>query len=236
MLDIPNDNNNKPLLLVEDEADMAREIENELRSLGYCVEIATTEEEGLHAARVCSPALLIVDRMLSGSDSLSMVEALREEGIRSPVLFVSGLAAVDERIRGLKAGGDDYLTKPFAMGELAARVEALLRRSNEAPATLLRVGPLEIDLIARSARRGDRTLDLLPTEFKLLEYFMRYSGQTITRKMVLEDLWHYRSLPQTNLVDVHVGNLRRKMDVGGQPSLIRSVRGVGFMLDVDLEN
>ena len=222
----------KPLLLVEDEPAMAREIENELESLGYSVKVATTEEMGLEAARLAEPALIIVDRMLAGADSLSMIETLRDEGIRVPVLFVSGLATVDERIRGLKAGGDDYLTKPFAMGELAARVEALLRRANSAT-TVLRAGPLELDLIARTARRGERVLDLLPTEIKLLEYLMRRPRQTITRTMLLEDVWHYRFLPQTNLVDVHIGNLRRKMDGPGEPSLIRTLRRSGFMLDVD---
>src|SRR5271165_4017891 len=222
-----------PLLLVEDEPAMAWEIESQLRSLGYGVKVAATEAAGLELARSTDPALLIVDRMLGGADSLTMIETLRDEGIRAPVLFVSGLATVDERIRGLKAGGDDYLTKPFAMGELAARVEALLRRSSDAPATILRVGPLEIELIARTARRGERVLELLPTEFKLLEYFMRRPGQTITRTMLLEDIWHYRLLPQTNLVDVHVGNLRRKMDAAGEPSLIRSIRRSGFVLDVD---
>ena len=222
----------KPLLLVEDEPAMAHEIENELERLGYLVKVAATEESGLEAARSTDPALMIVDRMLAGADSLSMIETLRGEGIRAPVLFVSGLATVDERIRGLKAGGDDYLTKPFAMGELAARVEALLRRANSAE-TVLRVGPLELDLIVRIARRGERVLDLLPTEVKLLEYLMRRPGQTITRTMLLEDVWHYRFLPQTNLVDVHIGKLRRKMDGPGEPSLIHTLRRSGFVLDVD---
>ncbi len=223
----------KPVLLVEDEPAMAQEIERELLRLGYSVKIARTVEEGLRAARSIDAALLIIDRMLSGDDSLAMIETLRGEGIKTPFLVVSGLATVDERIRGLKAGGDDYLTKPYAMGELAARVEALLRRSTDAQTTHLRVGPLELDLLARTARRGDRAFDLLPTEFKLLEYFMRRPGQVVTRTMLLEDVWHYRFLPQTNLVDVHVGKLRRKMDMGGEPSLIRSVRRSGFMLDVD---
>jgi two-component system OmpR family response regulator len=211
---------------------MALEIENELARLGYLVTVAANEEKGLEAARSAEPALMIVDRMLAGADSLSMIETLRGEGMRSPVLFVSGLATVDERIKGLKAGGDDYLTKPFAMGELAARVEALLRRANGAE-TVLRVGPLELDLIARTARRGERVLDLLPTEIKLLEYLMRRPGQTITRTMLLEDVWHYRFLPQTNLVDVHIGKLRRKMDGPGEPSLIHTLRRSGFVLDVD---
>ncbi|VTZ27462.1 Transcriptional activator protein CzcR [Methylocella tundrae] len=225
----------RPLLLVEDEPALAQEIGKELERLGYMVKVATSEAAGLEAARSTDAALLIVDRMLANTDSLSMIETLRGEGNRTPVLFVSGLATVDERIRGLKAGGDDYLTKPFAMGELAARVEALLRRSNDAPTVMLRVGPLELDLIARSARRGERTLDLLPTEFKLLEYLMRRPGQVVTRAMLLEDVWHYRFLPQTNLVDVHIGKLRRKMDMGGEPTLIRSVRRSGFRLDVDAD-
>lgn len=221
-----------PLLLIEDEPAMAQEIESELGRLGYLVKVAANEKMGLEAARSAEPALMIVDRMLAGADSLSMIQTLRDEGIRAPVLFVSGLATVDERIRGLKAGGDDYLTKPFAMSELAARVEALLRRASSAK-TILRAGTLELDLIARLARRGDRPLDLQPTEIKLLEYFMRRPGQTITRTMLLEDVWHYRFLPQTNLVDVHVGKLRRKMDGPGEPSLIRTLRRSGFVLDVD---
>jgi two-component system OmpR family response regulator len=225
----------RPLLLVEDEPAMAREIECELGGNGYLVKVASSEAEGLSVARSTDPALLIVDRMLSDGDSLSMIETLRHEGIRAPVLFVSALVTVDERIRGLKAGGDDYLTKPFAMAELSARVEALLRRSNSVPEPVLRVGPLEIDLIARTARRGERVLELQPTEFKLLEYMMRRPGQTITRTMFLEDVWHYRFLPQTNLVDVHIGKLRRKMDGAGEPSLIRSIRRSGFVLDVEVD-
>jgi two-component system OmpR family response regulator len=222
----------KPLLLVEDEPAMAQEIECALQGLGYRVKVAASEETVLAAARSTDPALMIVDRMLAGVDSLSMIEALRAEGVRAPVLFVSGLTAVDERIRGLKAGGDDYLTKPFAMGELAARVEALLRRASGV-ATVLRAGPLELDLIARAARRGERELDLLPMEFRLLEYMMRHRGQTITRTMLLENVWGYRFLPQTNLADVHIGKLRRKMDGPGEPSLIRTLRRSGFVLDVE---
>jgi two-component system, OmpR family, response regulator len=223
---------NVPILLIEDDPDMAWEITNELTRLGYCVRGAETDVEGLVAARRDQAALLIVDRMLNGVDSLSMIETLRNEGIRIPVLVVSALASVDERIRGLKAGGDDYLIKPFAMDELAARVEVLLRRSNDSRAIVLQVGPLRLDLIDRSAVRGERMLDLLPTEFKLLEYLMRHAGQTVTRTMLLEDVWHYRFLPQTNLVDVHIGKLRRKVDLDGDAPLIRSVRRSGFMLHV----
>ncbi|WP_026607051.1 response regulator transcription factor [Methylocapsa acidiphila] len=221
------------LLLVEDETKMAWEIAAELKSLGYLVRIAATEEAGLEAIRSEPAALLILDRMLSGADSLSMIDTLRSECIRIPVLVISALAGVDERIRGLKAGGDDYLTKPFVMEELAARVEALLRRSSDARATSLRVGPLEMDLLERKASRGQRVLDLLPAEFKLLEYLMRHPGQTITRTMILEDVWRFRSAPQTNLVDVHIGKLRRKVDEPGEAPLIRRIRSAGFVLDVN---
>jgi two-component system OmpR family response regulator len=223
---------NVPLLLVEDDPDMAAEVTKELTNLGYHVRVTETKAEGLAAARSHPAALLIVDRMLNGIDSLSMIETLRRDGIRIPVLVVSALASVDERIRGLKAGGDDYLIKPFDMGELAARIEALLRRSNDSRATVLQVGPLRIDLIERSAMRGKRVLDLLPAEFKLLEYFMRRPGQVITRTMLLEDVWHYRDMRQTNVVDVHIGKLRRKVGLAGDPPLIHSVRGSGFMLHV----
>lgn len=219
-----------PVLLIEDEPAMAWEIAAELTRLGYLVRITETEAEGLAAARSNTVELLIADRMLSGTDSLSMIETLRNEGIRIPVLVVSALASVDERIRGLKAGGDDYLIKPFAMDELAARVEALLRRSSDSRSSIHHVGPLKIDLIKRTAARGERALDLLPTEFKLLEYLMRHPGQIVTRTMLLEDVWHYRFLPQTNLVDVHIGKLRRKLDLPGDPPLIHCVRRSGFML------
>ncbi|QBR72254.1 DNA-binding response regulator [Beijerinckiaceae bacterium] len=222
-----------PVLLVEDEPAMAWEIAAELTSLGYLVRIAETAADGLAEARSHAAELLIVDRMLRGTDSLSMIEILRGEGIRIPVLVVSALASVDERIRGLKAGGDDYLIKPFAMGELAARVEALLRRSSDSRTVILQLGPLKLDLIERTACRGERILDLLPTEFKLLEYLMRRPGQIVTRTMLLEDVWHYRFLPQTNLVDVHIGKLRRKVDLAGDPPLIHCVRRSGFMLRAD---
>lgn len=221
------------LLLIEDDPTMTQEIVTELGNLGYFIRTAANATLGLEAARSNSAALLIVDRMLAGADSLSMIDTLRSEGIRVPVLVVSALASVDERIRGLKAGGDDYLTKPFAIDELAARVEALLRRSTDTRTTTLRVGPLEMDLIERTARRGERVLDLLPREFKLLEYLMRHQGRTVTRTMLLEDVWRYRVLPQTNLVDVHMGNLRRKVDGSDDSPLIHCVRRAGFKLQAD---
>jgi two-component system OmpR family response regulator len=146
------------------------------------------------------------------------------------VLVLSALGAIDDRIRGLRAGGDDYLAKPFAMGELVARLEALLRRPAETRETRLRVGPLELDLIERRVRRGQRALELLPREFRLLEYMMRREGQTLTRAMLFEEVWNYRFVPDSNLVDVHMGRLRRKIDAPGEPAMIHSVRGAGFAL------
>jgi len=218
------------LLLIGDEPSMAGEIVAELNSLGYFVRIASSEAAGLEAARSNAADLLIVDRMLAGTDSLSMIRMLRSEGIRVPVLMIGTLGSVYERIRGLKAGGDDYLIKPFAMDELAARVEVLLRRTGDTRSTNLRVGPLEIDLIERTARRGKRVLDLLPSEFKILEYLMRHPGQIVTHTMLLEDVWHYRLSPQTNVIDVQIGKLRRKVDMAFDPPLIQRIRSTGFKL------
>jgi two-component system OmpR family response regulator len=194
------------------------------------VERAADGTEGLERARADSWDVLLVDRMLPGLDGLAIVETLRTEGIKTPVLVLSALNAVNDRVRGLRAGGDDYLAKPFALEELAARLEALLRRPSDPRETLLRVGPLELDLIARVARRGHRELELLPREFQLLEYMMRREGQVLTRAMLLENVWNYRFVPQTNLVDVHVGRLRKKLDAAGEPPMILSVRGAGFQL------
>jgi len=171
--------------------------------------------------------------MLNHEDGLSILETLREEGNPTPILVISALSTVDERIRGLKAGGDDYLVKPFELRELTARVEALSRRIPDSRATRLRAGSLEMDLVERAVKRGERRIDLLPREFKLLEYFMRRPNQIVTRAMLLEDVWNYKFLPQTNVVDVHIGNLRRKIDAGGEPRLIINVRAAGFKLHVD---
>jgi two-component system OmpR family response regulator len=219
-----------PVLLIEDEIGLAQEISAWLRRLGYPVQHADNVEDGLLAAREGGAAIMVVDRMLHGSDGLSMVEALREEGVKTPVLVISALSSVDERIRGLKAGGDDYLVKPFAMAELAARVEALLRRLDDVRTTKLRAGGLEMDLIEQTVRRDGTLVELLPREFKLLEYFLRRPGQIVTRAMLLEEVWHYRFIPETNVVDVHIGHLRRKIDIAGAPALITNIRGAGFML------
>jgi two-component system, OmpR family, response regulator len=173
---------------------------------------------------------MIVDRLLPGMDGLSVVEALRKEQVRTPVLVLSALGAVDDRVRGLRMGGDDYLTKPFAVVELVARIEALLRRPTDNRETTLRAGPLALDLIERSARRGERKIDLLPREFRLLEYMMRRNDQLLTRAMLLEEVWNYKFIPNTNLVDVHMGRLRHKVDEVGETPLIHNVRGAGFIL------
>ncbi len=218
------------LLLIEDDKETADEIRAELGERGFEVDWAANGIEGLDKARSGEAAALIVDRLLPGMDGLTIIEALRHEGMRTPVLVLSALGAVDDRVRGLRAGGDDYLTKPFATVELIARIEALLRRPAESRDTMLQVGPLELDLIERTAKRGERFIDLLPREFRLLEYMMRRKDQTLTRAMLLEEVWNYKFVPQTNLVDVHMGRLRRKVDEPHEPPMIHNVRGIGFIL------
>jgi two-component system, OmpR family, response regulator len=219
------------VLLIEDDGGTAEEIVAELSELGFEVEWASNGIDGLDKARALHPDVLIVDRMLPGMDGLTIIEALRREQVSTPVLVLSALGAVDDRVRGLRSGGDDYLTKPFAVVELIARIEALLRRPADSRGTTLRVGPLELDLIERTARRGERKIDLLPREFRLLEYMMRRSDQLLTRAMLLEEVWNYKFVPATtNLVDVHMGRLRHKVDGPGEAQLIHNVRGSGFIL------
>jgi len=218
------------VLLIEDDSETAEEITAELADRGFEVEWSANGIEGLDKARSLRPDAMIVDRLLPGMDGLTVIEALRKDQVRTPVLVLSALGAVDDRVRGLRMGGDDYLTKPFAIVELIARVEALLRRPAESRETILRAGPLELDLIERTAKRGDRAIVLLPREFRLLEYIMRRKEQTLTRAMLLEEVWNYKFVPQTNLVDVHMGRLRRKVDEPHEPPMIHNVRGVGFIL------
>jgi two-component system OmpR family response regulator len=218
------------LLLIEDDKETADEVRAELTGRGFDVDWAADGIEGLDKARSGEAEALIVDRLLPGMDGLTIIEAVRQEGMRTPVLVLSALGAVDDRVRGLRAGGDDYLTKPFAMVELIARIEALLRRPAENRDTILRVGPIALDLIERTVKRGDRTINLLPREFRLLEYMMRRKDQMLTRAMLLEEVWHYKFVPQTNLVDVHMGRLRRKVDAPHEPPMIHNVRGAGFIL------
>ncbi len=221
------------VLLVEDDLELAEDVRGELIDRGYEVRHAITGAAAASQASTDAFDLLVVDRMLPELDGLSLIEQLREMDLATPVLIISALADVDERVRGLKAGGDDYLTKPFALAEFGARVEALLRRPLQTRATMLKVGPLSLDLMERVARRGERVIELLPREFRLLEYLMRRPGQLVTRAMLLESVWHYRFIPETNLVDVHVGKLRRKIDDEHEPSLIQAVRGQGFMFRAD---
>ena len=208
---------------------MAAEIVADLAARGYQPTHLDRGLDAIAAGRSGNFDLIIMDRMLPDVDGLAVIERLREENVRLPVLVLSALGAVDDRVRGLKAGGDDYLTKPVALAELAARVEALLRRPLETRDTVLAVGSLRLDMIERLAFRGERRIELLPREFRLLHYLMRRPGQVVTRAMLLEDVWHYRFVPQTNLVDVHVGKLRRKIDAPGETTLIESVRGIGFV-------
>src|SRR5689334_1563521 len=218
------------VLLIEDDTDTANEIMAELTERGFEVDRAATGVEGLDKARAATADVMIVDRLLPGIDGLTIIEVVRQEQVRTPVLVLSALGAIDDRVRGLRAGGDDYLTKPFAIVELIARIEALLRRPPETRETTLRVGQLELDLIERTAKRGERKIDLLPREFRLLEYMMRRSDQLLTRAMLLEEVWNYKFVPATNLVDVHMGRVRHKVDGPDEAPMIHNVRGAGFIL------
>jgi len=218
------------VLLIEDDDETAAEIAAELVHRGFDVERAATGPEGLDKARSCRPDAMIVDRLLPEVDGITIVDALRQEQVRTPVLILSAIGAVDDRVRGLRMGGDDYLTKPFAIDELLARIDVLLRRPIETRETILRVGSLELDLIKRTAKRGERAIDLLPREFRLLEYMMQHNDQLLTRAMLLEEVWSYKFVPATNLVDVHMGRLRHKVDMPNEAPMINSVRGAGFIL------
>jgi two-component system, OmpR family, response regulator len=222
-----------PILVIEEDRELAEEIRLDLEAGGHPVQVAETLTEGLRAARSGHAAALVIDRILHGEDGISIIEALRGEGNSTPALLLGGLTSVDERIAGLKAGCDDYLVKPFDVRELTARVEALLRRGGDVGVIRLRVGDLEMDLIERTVRCEGRLVDLVPREFKLLEYFMRRPDQTVTRAMLLEDVWHFQPPAYTNVVDVQVGNLRRKLDPTGDRRIIVSVRSVGFKLNAD---
>jgi len=218
------------VLLIEDDRETATEVMAELVDRGFEVDWAATGIAGLDKARSGEPNVMVVDRLLPGMDGLTIIEALRKDGVRTPVLVLSALGAIDDRVRGLRMGGDDYLTKPFAIIELVARIEALLRRPVDSRETTLRVGPLELDLLTRTAKRADRAVELLPREFRLLEYMMRRKDQLLTRAMLFEEVWNYKFVPQTNLVDVHMGRLRHKVDKPNEPPMIHNVRGAGFIL------
>jgi two-component system OmpR family response regulator len=219
------------ILLIEDDQTTAAYIVKGLDESGYVVDHAANGREGLLLAAGGSFDLVIVDRMLPELDGLSVIQALRAAKVQTPVLVLSALGQVEDRVSGLKAGGDDYLTKPFAFSELLARVEALLRRRGaDAPVTRLAVGDLEMDLLARSVKRAGRPIDLQPREFKLLEYLMRHAGQVVTRTMLLEGVWDYHFDPQTNVIDVHISRLRQKIDKDFDAPLLHTVRGAGYCL------
>ena len=219
------------ILVIEDDAETGRYLRKGLGESGHVVELADDGEDGLHLALSHEFDALIVDRMLPGRDGLSIVEAIRRQGRAVPVLILSALGQVDDRVAGLRAGGDDYLTKPFAFSELLARLEALLRRGTaEGAETTLVLADLELDLLSRMVTRGGRRIALQPRAFQLLEYLMRHAGQVVTRTMLLEQVWGYHFDPQTNVIDVHVSRLRQKIDKGFEVALLHTVRGVGYCL------
>ena len=223
------------ILVVEDDKDVAAFVTKGLREAGHVVEHAANGRDGLFLAASESFDAIILDRMLPGGvDGLGLVQTLRAQNNTTPVLFLSAMAQVDDRVKGLKAGGDDYLTKPFAFSELLARVEALNRRRHgDRPATKLEVADLELDLLSRQVKRDGKKVDLQPREFRLLEFLMRHAGQVVTRTMLLEGVWDYHFDPQTNVIDVHVSRLRQKVDKPFPTPLIHTVRNAGYVLRVD---
>jgi len=220
------------ILVVEDNERVARFVTRGLREAGHTVEHAANGRDGLFLAASEPHDVIVMDRMLPGEiDGLTIIEALRKSGNRTPILILSALNDVDERIRGLRSGGDDYLTKPFAFGELLARVDALGRRGvDHGGERMLQVGDLRMDLLSRRVTRGSRAISLQPREFKLLEYLMRHANQVVTRTMLLEAVWDYNFDPQTNVVDVHISKLRQKIELDSERPLVKTVRNAGYML------
>jgi len=220
------------LLIVEDDLEASRAMATGLTEKGHQCETAGDGEAGLRAARDGRFDVLVVDRMMPRMDGATMVETLRREGVKTPVLFLSALGEINDRVTGLNAGGDDYLVKPYALAELQARVEALARRRELGSVqTRLKVGDLEMDLIAREVHRGGVEIDLQPREFQLLEFLMRHGGQSVTRTMLLEKVWDYHFDPQTNVIDVHISRLRAKIDKGFDKPMLQTVRGAGYRLE-----
>jgi len=219
------------VLIIEDDAETVAYVRKGLTECGFVVETASDGRDGLFLATEGGIDLIILDRMLPGLDGLSILKAVRAAGVQTPVLMLTAMSAVDERVRGLRAGADDYLVKPFSFEELHARAEALLRRPQAArEETALVCGDLKLDLLARTAERGGRAIDLQNREFQMLEYLMRRKGWVVTRTMLLEALWGYHFDPQTNVIDVHISRLRKKIDAEGEPPLIHTIRGSGYML------
>ncbi|MEZ5515248.1 MAG: response regulator [Steroidobacteraceae bacterium] len=222
------------LLLLEDDAEAARFLCKGLQESGYAVEHAADGRDGLFAATESEFDLIIADRQLPHIDGLSIVEMLRKNQDQTPVLILSALGTVDDRIRGLKAGGDDYLTKPFAFAELLARIEALLRRGGATQATTrLQLADLEVDLLGRRVARAGRPIELTGKEYQILEFMLRRAGQVVTRTMLLEGVWDLHFDPQTNVIDVHISRLRNAIDKGFQRPLLHTIRGAGYVLRDD---
>ena len=223
----------KKVLLVEDDEATADYIAKGLDEAGYVVDRAADGRDGLFHATDSDYAVIILDRMLPGMDGLSVLKAIRAADLRTPVIILSALGSLDERVKGLKSGSDDYLIKPFSFAELLARVEALQRRGEgvgDAPMTVLECGDLKVDLLARKVERSGRKIDLQPREFRLLEHLLRHRDQVVTRTMLLEGVWDYHFDPGTNVIDVHISRLRKKIDQGFDLPLLHTVRGAGYMI------
>jgi two-component system OmpR family response regulator len=217
------------ILVVEDDSETAEQLVDSLLTSGYEVDLAVDGADGLSRGRSSEYAVITIDRLLPGMDGIDVIRALREAGVVTPALIVSALGEIDDRVRGLRAGGDDYLVKPFAFAEMLARVEALARRSaSVVKEMVLRVGDLEVDLLSRSVRRRGRKIDLLPREFQVLEYLVRSQGRVVPRAMLLQHVWDLHFDPMTNIIDVYVGRVRRKVDAGETYPLIHTIRGMGF--------
>jgi two-component system, OmpR family, response regulator len=219
------------VLVIEDDPETAEQLVESLATNGYQVDLAVNGNDGLSRGRSREYAVMTIDRLLPGVDGIAIIRRLRESGVTTPALIVSALGEVDDRVRGLRAGGDDYLVKPFAFAELLARVEALARRSaTVVKDTVLRVGDLKLDLVSRTVSRGDQDIDLLPREFQVLEYLVRNEGHVVPRAMLLQHVWDLHFDPTTNIIDVYVGRVRRKIDGQQAYPLIHTIRGIGFCI------
>ncbi|REF88117.1 two-component system OmpR family response regulator [Methylovirgula ligni] len=220
------------ILIIEDDSEAANYLVKALRESGHVADHAADGLEGYEKARDSTYDVLIVDRMLPKLDGLSLIGGLRAQKVETPVLILSALGQVDDRVKGLRAGGDDYLTKPYAFSELLARIEVLSRRklSGASEETIYRVGGLELDRLSHKLTRNGKEIVLQPREFRLLEYLMKHAGQVVTRTMLLENVWDYHFDPQTNVIDVHISRLRAKIDKGFEPQLLQTIRGAGYMI------
>jgi two-component system OmpR family response regulator len=229
--DVQPDRTTMRLLVIEDDRDAADYLVKAFREVGHVADAANDGEDGLGLALEGNYDVLIVDRMLPKLDGLTVIGRLRDKGSEVPVLILSALGQVDDRVKGLRAGGDDYLPKPYSFSELLARVEVLSRRrGGRSEETVLRVGDLQLDRLSHEVRRGGQEIVLQPREFRLLEYLMRHAGQVVTRTMLLENVWDYHFDPQTNVIDVHISRLRSKIDKGFSQPLLHTIRGAGYMI------